>query len=74
VANSSNNIVLSVITEFTSEFRSVINGNTNESLQRELLEELYKPDVLDELLKESDYVVNGRKEVVSIQVLNKAEE
>ncbi|KZT20278.1 hypothetical protein NEOLEDRAFT_1229751 [Neolentinus lepideus HHB14362 ss-1] len=46
-----------------------------ENLQRELLQELYKPEVLDELLKESEFVVSRRKEVVSmIQALNKAEE
>jgi hypothetical protein len=46
-----------------------------ENLQRELLQELYKPEVLDELLKESEYVVTRRKEVTSmIVVLNKAEE
>ena len=46
-----------------------------DSLQRELLQELYKPDVLDELLKESEFVVQRRKEVVSmVQALNKAEE
>lgn len=48
---------------------------SKENLQRELLEELYKPDVLDELLKESDYVVSRRKEVTSmLTALNKAEE
>ncbi|KAI5119100.1 hypothetical protein M0805_004870 [Coniferiporia weirii] len=48
---------------------------SKENLQRELLQELYKPDVLDELLKESEFVVNRRKEVVSmVQALNKAEE
>lgn len=31
-------------------------------MQRELLEKLYKSDVLDELLKESDYTVQRRKE------------
>jgi dynamin 1-like protein len=46
-----------------------------ENLQRELLQELYKPEVLDELLKESDYVVSRRKEVVAmVRALNKAEE
>ncbi|KAH9037580.1 Dynamin central region-domain-containing protein [Lactarius hengduanensis] len=36
---------------------------------------LYKPDVLEDLLKESDLVVARRKEVVSmVQALNKAEE
>lgn len=48
---------------------------SKENLQRELLQELYKADVLDELLKESEFVVNRRKEVVSmVQALNKAEE
>ncbi|RXW22710.1 hypothetical protein EST38_g3154 [Candolleomyces aberdarensis] len=48
---------------------------SKENLQRELLQELYKPEVLDDLLKESEYVVNRRKEVVSmVQALNKAEE
>ncbi|KAI8999046.1 Dynamin central region-domain-containing protein [Trametes punicea] len=50
-------------------------NHSKENLQRELLQELYKPEVLDELLKESEFVVNRRKEVVSmIQALNKAEE
>ncbi|KAG6845715.1 vacuolar protein sorting-associated protein 1 [Tephrocybe sp. NHM501043] len=49
--------------------------HSKENLQRELLQELYKPEVLDDLLKESDYVVSRRKEVVSmVQALNKAEE
>ncbi|KAF9036620.1 VpsA protein [Panaeolus papilionaceus] len=48
---------------------------SKENLQRELLQELYKPDVLDELLKESEFVVSRRKEVQSmISALNKAEE
>lgn len=48
---------------------------SKENLQRELLQELYKPDVLDELLKESEFIVSRRKEVVSmVQALNKAEE
>ncbi|KAH7889977.1 Dynamin central region-domain-containing protein [Phlebopus sp. FC_14] len=50
-------------------------NHSKESLQRELLQELYKPEVLDELLKESEFVVNRRKEVVSmLSALNKAEE
>jgi dynamin 1-like protein len=49
--------------------------HSKENLQRELLQELYKPEVLDDLLKESEYVVSRRKEVVSmLQALNKAEE
>lgn len=47
---------------------------SKENLQQQLLQELYKPEVLDELLKESEYVVSRRKEVVSmITALNKAE-
>lgn len=50
-------------------------NHSKEALQRELLEELYRPEVLDELLKESEFVVSRRKEVVSmVQALNKAEE
>ncbi|KAI0792823.1 Dynamin central region-domain-containing protein [Abortiporus biennis] len=50
-------------------------SHSKENLQRELLQELYKPEVLDDLLKESEFVVNRRKEVVSmVQALNKAEE
>ncbi|KAF8745030.1 hypothetical protein AX14_012034, partial [Amanita brunnescens Koide BX004] len=49
--------------------------HSKEALQRELLQELYKPEVLDELLKESEYVVSRRREVTSmLQALNKAEE
>ena len=40
---------------------------TKENLQRELLAELYTPDALGELLKESDYVVNRRKECKCIK-------
>jgi hypothetical protein len=48
---------------------------SKENLQRELLQELYKPEVLDELLKESDHVVTRRKELVQmVGALNKAEE
>ena len=50
-------------------------AHSKENLQRELLQELYKPEVLDDLLKESEYVVSRRKEVYSmVQALNKAEE
>lgn len=48
---------------------------SKENLQRELLQELYKPEVLDELLKESEFVVSRRKELQSmVAALNKAEE
>ncbi|KAK4687255.1 vacuolar protein sorting-associated protein 1, partial [Tremellales sp. Uapishka_1] len=45
-----------------------------ENLQRELLESLYKPEVLDELLKESPDVVARRRECVKmVGALNAAE-
>lgn len=37
-------------------------AQSKEELQRELLTELYKADVLDELLQESDYTQQRRKE------------
>ncbi|KAJ3809608.1 Dynamin central region-domain-containing protein [Lentinula lateritia] len=50
-------------------------NHAKETLQKELLQELYKQEVLEDLLKESEYVVNRRKEVISmVQALNKAEE
>ncbi len=50
-------------------------NHAKESIQRELLQELYKPEVLDDLMKESEYVVNRRREVVQmVAALNKAEE
>ncbi|KIY48336.1 hypothetical protein FISHEDRAFT_65839 [Fistulina hepatica ATCC 64428] len=46
-----------------------------ENLQKELLAQLYKPEVLDGLMKESEFVVNKRKECIRmVQALNKAEE
>lgn len=50
-------------------------NHSKENLQRELLQELYKPEILDDLLKESEYIVSRRKEVISmVGALNKAEE
>lgn len=43
-------------------------------MQRELLSELYKPEAIEEMLKESDSVVQRRKECVRmVAALNKAE-
>ncbi|CAG8464803.1 25837_t:CDS:10, partial [Racocetra persica] len=50
-------------------------SHTKEELQRELLQELYKADVLDELLKESEYTQQRRKECKKmIEALQKADE
>lgn len=46
-----------------------------DNLQKELLQELYKPEVLPTLLQESEHVVARRKEVIAtLTALNKAEE
>ncbi|KAG0265798.1 vacuolar protein sorting-associated protein 1 [Actinomortierella ambigua] len=48
---------------------------SKEELQRELLQELYKTEVLDELLKESEFTQNRRKECRKmIEALQKADE
>ncbi|KAI7818033.1 vacuolar sorting protein 1 [Gamsiella multidivaricata] len=50
-------------------------NNAKEELQRELLQELYKADVLDELLKESEFTQNRRKECKKmIEALQRADE
>ena len=49
--------------------------HSKDNIQKELLQELYKPEVLDDLLKESQLVVERRAEVVKmLGALNKAEE
>ncbi|KAH9820539.1 Dynamin central region-domain-containing protein [Melampsora americana] len=50
-------------------------SHSKDDLQRELLSELYRPDVLDDLMKESEMVVNRRKECIKmISALEKANE
>ena len=50
-------------------------NHSKENLQRELLQELYKPETLDDMLKESEHVVARRKEVMTtLTALNKADE
>ena len=50
-------------------------NHSKENLQRELLQELYKSDVLKDLLKDSELVFARRKEAVSmVEALSKAEE
>lgn len=49
--------------------------HAKDNIQKELLKELYKPEVLDDLLKESEHVVRRRTEVRQmLKALNKAEE
>lgn len=50
-------------------------GHSKDNLQRELLQELYKPDILDDMMKESEHIVLRRKELIGlVSTLNKAEE
>ncbi|KAF9986338.1 vacuolar protein sorting-associated protein 1 [Mortierella antarctica] len=50
-------------------------NTAKEELQRELLHELYKTEVLDELMKESEFTQNRRKECKKmIEALRKADE
>lgn len=48
---------------------------TRDGMQRELLENMYRTDTLDELLKESDYTVRRRKECQQmVESLSRANE
>jgi dynamin 1-like protein len=48
---------------------------TKDEMQRELLENMYRTDTLDELLKESDYTVRRRKECQQmVESLSRANE
>lgn len=48
---------------------------TKESMQGELLSNMYKTDELDELLKESEYTVRRRKDCQQmVESLSKAQE
>jgi vacuolar protein sorting-associated protein 1 len=48
---------------------------TKEEMQRELLENMYKAEEIEELLKESEYTIRRRKECQSmVESLKKASE
>lgn len=48
---------------------------TKDEMQRELLENMYRNDTLDDLLKESDYTIRRRKECQQmVESLGKASE
>ena len=50
-------------------------AHSKESMQKELLQELYKRDVLDELLQESDLTIQRRTECKKmIKALQQADE
>jgi hypothetical protein len=49
--------------------------HSKEGLQTELLRQLYQPEVLSQIMQESELVVARRKELIAmIGALNKAEE
>jgi hypothetical protein len=49
--------------------------HSKEGLQTELLRQLYQPEVLSQIMQESEHVVARRKELIAmIGALNKAEE
>lgn len=49
--------------------------HSKDLIQKELLQELYKPEVLTDIMKESPVVVERRAEVIKmLSALNKAEE
>ena len=49
--------------------------HTKEEMQRELLENMYRTNELDDLLKESDYTIRRRKECIQmVESLSKASE
>ena len=48
---------------------------TKDEMQRELLENMYRTDSIDELLKESDFTIRRRKECQQmVESLGKAQE
>jgi len=50
-------------------------SHTKDEMQRELLENLYRQEELDELLKESDYTIRRRKECQQmVESLTRAQE
>lgn len=51
------------------------NRHTKDEMQRELLENLYRQEELDELLKESEYTIRRRKECQQmVESLTRAQE
>ena len=52
-----------------------MNRHTKDEMQRELLENMYRTNEIDDLLKESDFTVRRRKECLQmVESLSKASE
>jgi vacuolar protein sorting-associated protein 1 len=52
-----------------------LNRHTKEEMQRELLEQMYRTQELDDLLKESEYTIRRRKECQQmVESLSRAQE
>ena len=69
------NLVQSVIITKVSFILLTFDRFTKDEMQRELLENMYRTDTLDDLLKESDYTVRRRKECQQmVESLSRASE
>lgn len=56
-------------------FSNSLNRFSKEEMQRELLENMYRTQELDDLLKESDYTIRRRKECQQmVESLSRASE
>lgn len=56
-------------------FSNSVNRYSKEEMQRELLENMYRTQELDDLLKESDYTIRRRKECQQmVESLSRASE
>jgi hypothetical protein len=69
------NLVQLVSLPSPPRFQLTIHRFTKDEMQRELLENMYRTDTLDDLLKESDYTVRRRKECQQmVESLSRASE
>jgi hypothetical protein len=69
------NLVQLVLLLSPPRLQLTIHRFTKDEMQRELLENMYRTDTLDDLLKESDYTVRRRKECQQmVESLSRASE
>lgn len=55
--------------------RLILHRYTKDEMQRELLENMYRTNEIDDLLKESDFTIRRRKECLQmVESLSKARE
>ena len=69
------NLVQLVSLPSLPRFQLIVHRFTKDEMQRELLENMYRTDTLEDLLKESDYTVRRRKECQQmVESLSRASE